>query len=405
MTVPISVSDARGIAGGDLTLNYDATVLTAVQVQAEGLLSSTGIAVVSNLNTVGKVIVSMAGATGIASGSGALMGVSFEIKADAKEGVSPLSLQASLKDQDGKVLPSAVVAGSVTVSVGLLGDVNNDRLVDSGDAILVLRYAVRLITFTDAQKDLGDVNGDRSTDSGDAVLILRRAVKLIERFPREGAPKLAEGHGDLVPGAAFGEMKVFPQKGVEAQVMLDAGTYGADLTITYDASAYRTARVRPAEGVLLVSNADNPGEVHLSVARTEAAEPLALWIELEGAGQELSLRLTGNVFGGDGGPAGAVERLLDRPLTSSLSAAYPNPFNPSTTVRYALAQDGETRLTVYNLSGQVVRRLVSGRQQIGRYAVVWDGRDEAGRGVASGIYIARLDAGAVRQAQKMLLLK
>jgi len=100
-----------------------------------------------------------------------------------------------------------------------------------------------------------------------------------------------------------------------------------------------------------------------------------------------------------------VEDTWNRPVTSSLSVAYPNPFNPVTTLRYDLAEAGEVRLTIYNVAGQVVRRLASGRQVAGQYSVIWDGRDDAGRAVATGVYLARLEAGAFRQTQKMLLLK
>lgn len=67
--------------------------------------------------------------------------------------------------------------------------------------------------------------------------------------------------------------------------------------------------------------------------------------------------------------------------------AYPNPFNPSTTLRYQLAEAGDVQLTVYNIAGQRVRVLVDGVQTQGVYSIVWDGRDEAGGAVGTGMYI------------------
>ena len=72
-----------------------------------------------------------------------------------------------------------VTAGSV------LGDLNNDGAVDSGDALMVLRASVGLLALTEAQKSVADVNGDGDIDAGDAVLILRYDAGLINEFPKK----------------------------------------------------------------------------------------------------------------------------------------------------------------------------------------------------------------------------
>lgn len=69
---------------------------------------------------------------------------------------------------------------------------------------------------------------------------------------------------------------------------------------------------------------------------------------------------------------------------------FPNPFNPTTHIRYTLSQPGDVSLTVYNTAGQQVRTLVQGMQPQGSYEVPWDGRDGAGRDVSSGVYYYRL---------------
>ncbi|MCB0292142.1 MAG: T9SS type A sorting domain-containing protein, partial [Calditrichaeota bacterium] len=89
----------------------------------------------------------------------------------------------------------------------------------------------------------------------------------------------------------------------------------------------------------------------------------------------------------------------------ALSANYPNPFNPSTTIAYQLPQSVPVTLTVYNLLGQRVRRLVQGVLPPGYYQAVWNGRNDAGVAVGSGIYIYRFEAGDYRQVRKMILLK
>jgi hypothetical protein len=93
------------------------------------------------------------------------------------------------------------------------------------------------------------------------------------------------------------------------------------------------------------------------------------------------------------------------PEAFGLDSNYPNPFNPATTIRYALPEGANVTLVVYNILGQQVRTLVNGAQGPGYHSVVWDGRDEAGRMVATGVYIYRLQAGGFSQIRKMILAK
>ncbi|MDE2999118.1 MAG: T9SS type A sorting domain-containing protein [Gemmatimonadota bacterium] len=84
---------------------------------------------------------------------------------------------------------------------------------------------------------------------------------------------------------------------------------------------------------------------------------------------------------------------------------YPNPFNPSTTISYELPEGAPVSVVIYDVLGQQVRHLISQFNSAGRYSVQWDARDNQGRGVASGVYIAKVDAGTATLSQKMLLLK
>ncbi len=93
------------------------------------------------------------------------------------------------------------------------------------------------------------------------------------------------------------------------------------------------------------------------------------------------------------------------PEVYALGFNYPNPFNPETTIKYALPQASDVKLVVYNSIGQVVRTLVNERQSIGRYAFTWDATNDRGQAVSSGIYLYRLQAGEFAQVRKMLLLK
>ena len=94
------------------------------------------------------------------------------------------------------------------------------------------------------------------------------------------------------------------------------------------------------------------------------------------------------------------------PAAFSLADNFPNPFNPATTIKYALPQAADVELTVYNVLGQPVRTLVAEHQNAGRYVVEWDATNDSGHSLSSGMYFYRLQAGGeFLKVKKMLLLK
>jgi hypothetical protein len=98
------------------------------------------------------------------------------------------------------------------------------------------------------------------------------------------------------------------------------------------------------------------------------------------------------------------------PRNFVLGQNYPNPFNPSTTIEFTLGAPGSTggdqvKLNVYNILGQNVRELFNGYLPAGNHSIVWNGDDDGGQRVASGIYLYRLRVGAESQTKKMMLLK
>ncbi len=88
-----------------------------------------------------------------------------------------------------------------------------------------------------------------------------------------------------------------------------------------------------------------------------------------------------------------------------LTANYPNPFNPTTTVAFELPQASPVKIEIFNLLGQKVTTLVDGYREAGRFEVVWNGKDEAGRQVSSGIYFCRMTAGDYTGTLKMMMMK
>jgi hypothetical protein len=99
------------------------------------------------------------------------------------------------------------------------------------------------------------------------------------------------------------------------------------------------------------------------------------------------------------------DELPSVPQNFFLSQNYPNPFNPATTISYGLPADAHVKVEIYNLLGQNVRTLVDELQSAGYKAIIWDGRDDSGNHVSTGVYFYRIDAGDFQASRKMLLIK
>jgi hypothetical protein len=101
----------------------------------------------------------------------------------------------------------------------------------------------------------------------------------------------------------------------------------------------------------------------------------------------------------------ALEKAGSPTTETRIIGNYPNPFNPSTTIRYTLGSDGPVSVRVYNMLGQEVATLVNEFQESGEHSVAWHGVNNFGLGVASGIYIYRVQAGNTVMSGKMLFAK
>ncbi len=94
-----------------------------------------------------------------------------------------------------------------------------------------------------------------------------------------------------------------------------------------------------------------------------------------------------------------------RPESFKLMPAYPNPFNAEAILRYSLPATSAVELAVFSITGQKVATLFTGLREAGMHAVHWDGRDQAGTMLATGVYLLRLRAGAARLTEKLTILR
>ena len=178
--------------------------------------------------------------------------------------------------------------------------------------------------------------------------------------------------------------------------------------------------------LLISTTGTNPSDF-VEVAYVQVPGPTGSWHEFTfdiSAFSGSPIYFAVNYYIVDGGPTGSnsdnvwVDHFIitgDQPVGISdseevpnqfeLAQNYPNPFNPGTTIRYALPYQAEVRLEIYNALGQLVKVLVNKSQTAGIKTVNWNGTNQFGEPVSSGVYLYRLKAGNHIQTRKMMLLK
>lgn len=131
-------------------------------------------------------------------------------------------------------------------------------------------------------------------------------------------------------------------------------------------------------------------------------------IAIDGRGNKWLATEDGIAVFNEGGIVSVVENQNQKsfkPNQSVLYQNYPNPFNSETSISYTLQISAQISINIYNITGQLVRTLVDDKKQAGFYSLKWDGRDETGNSVSSGIYFSRLESGNKIISGKMLLIK
>ena len=408
--IPVNLEKANLVAGGDLTITYDPDVLAFQEVKKGELLPSGAFVVVSNMPAPGRISISIAGSQTIGQQDGKLLELVFEaseFRIDQDNRTDLTFSVGSLSDVSGNLIGAFRENGSFVLQLGLPGDVNQDENISSADAIIVLRAVVGLATLDATQQVLADVNEDGRINAGDAVLILRKAVGLIAKMVvLSGSPATV----------AWG----LPERTQEGQIvvplLLGEEIHGGAFVVEYNAEAWQPVRVQTEREGLVALNDDRVGELRFNVASPSSLGCVELVLTPVGKGLDgvlVSLNDV-SVVDGYGRSLEAVIPSLDASWSSNVSVLpqsyqllppYPNPFNPETHISYLLPQREEVTLEVYALTGQRVRTLESGEVLAGMHRQVWNGLDNAGRRVSSGVYLLRWQAGSFVQTRRVVLIR
>ncbi|MGQ9609221.1 MAG: Ig-like domain-containing protein [bacterium] len=310
------------------------------------------------------------------------------------------------------------------IVLGILGDVTGNGEVTAYDAVHILKASVDGLQVCpayevaskvskwlsdqghafDVMKGMADVSGDGEVTAYDAALALRLAAKL---------PVLAPPISDIQRKSRL-SVDNFDGNKFTVSIALDKVTdvYSADILLAYDPQKLASAEVIESSsltGWFSAYKADS-GKLRISLAGSSqpTADGAILNIFFDAKTMDaikgleiLDLKLNGGMI------KAKVENL---PKQFAALQNYPNPFNPETWIPFQLSEPSEVSITIYNINGQAIRRLDLGNRLPGYYidkskAAYWDGNNEYGERVSSGVYFYELRAGKDVSVKKMIIIK
>ena len=421
--IPIQITTPGrfAISSAEIFISYDSDVTRALEVVTAGTLTE-GWELISSrlssgvLTSIDTAKVAMATPVDTLTGPGTLAFIRVSIPHTAVQGATtPLAFQRLLFN-DGD--PSAVTQdGSLTV-VAILGDVSSNGRVGAFDASLILREVVGLITLPDPAwshftLSVADVSGDRTISPLDGALILRFVVGIIDRFPAQGG-----GFFKFVSSKRtirLGEHEELGDRLFRVPIIIDEmdGVLAGTIELTFDPSQVTVAEVLLAElsvDYLFESNVIDD-KIIIAFAGAQSlsgsGEVAQILFQTDMIGEDITGSVSlGQVVLNEGQIGVQIEeKQTSYPDTYRLFQNFPNPFNPETTIRYYLPSSSPLTLTIYNLSGQLIRTLVDGHRSAGSHSVVWDSTDDTSNAVASGVFLYRLEADGFVQIRKLILMR
>lgn len=302
----------------------------------------------------------------------------------------------------------------------VLGDVSLNGKVQSFDASVILQHTALLETMNPTQLAVADVSGNGDVSPLDASYILQYVVGLIDVFPVELMSKVRQDvlaslnvEGISLKLSELNKLSE-NQFAVNLELSNTKGLYAFDISLSYPDEALTVEEIRIGDFIsdaAVSTNISQAGKVFISVASGTSFKGSGSIAELIISTQknEVSTISIDRFFANEIDYTEAAEQeeiLLNLPDEFELYQNYPNPFNPTTTIGFNLAENNvKVHLIIYNVLGQKVKTLVNEVYQAGRYRAVWDGTNDAGMPVSTGVYIYRIQAGDIVQSKKLTFIK
>jgi len=305
------------------------------------------------------------------------------------------------------------------INIKLYGDVTDDGNISAYDAARVLQHVVDLNPLSGEPLSLADVNGKNGVTSYDAALILMKTVGTIEVFPvleedENSAPPALLTTRTLSVGNA--QIK---ERSIEVPIELDItdNVISGDIKIGYNSNALKFIEAQKTEltdNYDLLTKARND-EIQLCFAGDTPmvgnGTIFRMCFQIQDENAEKSDFEVKYALLNEGVKLQVQNRTVDFvPAETALLNNYPNPFNPETWIPYQLAKDTEVLIELYDITGKMVRKLDLGYHRKGYYtsknrAAHWDGRNDLGERVASGLYFYRMQTEDKSFIKKLVVIK
>jgi hypothetical protein len=282
----------------------------------------------------------------------------------------------------------------------LVGDLNLNLVpMEIADAVYYTNYFLNPINYPlNGERWVNsDVNQDGEPGTiGDLVYLLRIIIGEVPKINASAETASAESELEIAA------------EGLVYKLTSDREVAAALVTFRIDGNNPVTCMALPALTDMELRSARDGNLLRVLVTSSRGSTFAASGEGLFRLETDLSAELLSQEIVDASGTPIALTRVVSDgtlPQRFDLEQNCPNPFNPETVISYSLAKAGEVLLEVYNCLGQRVRVVSAGYQPAGRYAVRFDGTDDTGANLASGVYLYRLRAGDQQLTRKMVLLK
>ncbi len=330
-------------------------------------------------------------------------------------------------DPDHTVPSLNLLADSGVVQVDRIGDVNLDTRIDVADLVNVVAYIIGNYGLPKRNYETANVVQDALVNVVDLVGI----INLIYDFPVESSPVSSSAGGEVARLSVEHDDNLIDGQLTKLNVRgeFPDNIAGIQMQIDYDPSVFEFDQPELAEeagAFTLAYNDDKSGRMQVLMYNYKPweadglipsgfADVLHLPAKVKknlSAGDNSKIKITQAYLSNSKAGSIAIEDLTPLvPEKFTLMQNRPNPFNPTTSIdfhigyNYASSGLQKVRLDVFNIPGQQVRVLVDEYLEPGPHTVVWDGTNQAGETVATGVYLYRLQVDKDHKTKKMLLLK
>ena len=293
-----------------------------------------------------------------------------------------------------------------------LGDVDFDSDTDLNDVLTVVDFILEEDFPTEDEFRNVDVNSDEEINIADVIMMVDIIFGSSARTLNYGSDEIA--YTNINFDYALNSMII--------DIDFDGPVRGIEFELKYDSELIELYSPRLSslqENVLISSKMNNDDRKKIIVANLQggAINPtgdsyVTIPLDFKGLQYDIGMveirdvvivGINGNILDNIVHSSASEVKLI--PGQYSLQQNFPNPFNPSTEIRFDLPSDGYVNLEVYNLTGQKVKTLESRNMQPGFHSVIWDGTNHDGEKVSTGMYFYTIQAGTFYNTKKMLFLK